>query len=97
MVQEKYCQNCNQGHQCQEVYRKLGNAKNPSVTFKVVIAFLLPLVVFIAFLATFEQILAKTKIAKELQTALSLPLALAAALLLILTIKAINRKLGKSK
>jgi len=97
MAQEKFCQECNQRHDCQEVYQRLGKAEGPSVVFKVVAAFLLPLMVFIAALAASEKILAKTMNSKEVQTALSFLLALSVTFVCIFVLKAINRQLSKDK
>jgi len=97
MFQQKFCQECNQKRDCKEVYQQLGNTKNPSVVFKVVIAFLLPMVIFIAALAAFEAILANTIDTKELQTALNFLLALSMTFAVVLVIKAINKKLSKNK
>lgn len=71
MAQEKFCQDCDQKHDCQKIYEQLGNVKGPSVVFKVIVAFLLPVVVFIVSLAVFEEILAKAVNTEELQTLLS--------------------------
>ena len=97
MFQQKFCQECNQKHDCKEVYQQLGKADSSSVVFKVVIAFLVPLVVFIAALAAFEVILANTINTKQLQTALSFLLALSMAFAVVLVIKTINKKLSKNK
>ena len=97
MAQQKFCQECNQKHDCRDVYRQLGNSKGPLVVFKVVFAFLLPLVVFIAALAAFETILAKVINSKEVQTVLSFLLALAVTSVSILVIKMIGRQLRKDK
>ena len=90
MTQQKLCQDCNQRHKCQEVYQQLGKAQGPSVVSNVVVAFLLPVVVFIAALAAFEEILPKAVNSKESQTALSFLLALAVSFICILITKAIN-------
>jgi len=71
MAQEKFCQDCDQKHDCQKIYGQLGNIKGPSVVLKVIVAFLLPVVVFIVSLAVFEEVLAKAVNAKELRTLLS--------------------------
>jgi len=97
MAQEKFCQECNQRHECRDVYQQLGKAEGPSVVFKVVAAFLLPLMVFIAALAASEKILAKTINSKEVQTALSFLLALSVTFVCIFVLKAINRQLSKDK
>ena len=54
MNQQKFCQDCHQKHDCQEVYRRLGGAECPSVTLKVIIVFLMPMVIFVVSLAVFE-------------------------------------------
>lgn len=76
MVEQNFCQNCYQKHDCQKVYRQLGEIKGPPITFKIIVAFLLPLVVFIVSLAVFEAIFSKAINTGPLQTALSLLLAL---------------------
>ena len=97
MAQLKSCQECDQRHECQEIYRQLGKAKGPSVAFKAIVAFLLPILVFIASLAAFEGILAGTTDIKELRIALAFLLALSVTLAMILIIKVINRELNKNK
>ena len=97
MFQQKFCQECNQKRNCKEVYQQLGNTKNPSVVFKVVIAFLVPLVVFIAALAIFKAILAGIINSKEAQTAISFLLALSITVVCIFVLKVINRQLSKNK
>lgn len=91
MVQQKFCQDCSQKRECQDVYKQLGEAEGRSVVSKVVLAFLLPLVVFIVLLAGFERILAGRISAKELRTAVSFLLAVLGTLALILIIKVIGR------
>ena len=71
MSQEELCKSCNQQHDCQEVYRQVGETTGPSVLLKVIVAFGLPLIVFIASLAVAERIYAEVTTTKGLQTALS--------------------------
>lgn len=97
MTEQKFCQSCNQKDNCQDVYRQLGNIKSPSIAFKVVLAFLLPIVVFILSLMAFEKILAGAIDRAELQTALSALLALAVTLVYILIIKVMDTQPGKNK
>ena len=97
MFQQKFCQECNQKRNCKEVYQQLGNTKNPSVVFKVVIAFLVPLVVFIAALAIFKAILAGIINSKEAQTAISFLLALSVTFVAVLVIKMIGKQLRKDR
>ncbi|MHC4425402.1 MAG: hypothetical protein ACYSYV_04810 [Planctomycetota bacterium] len=91
MSQQELCRECNERHNCQEVYQQLGNTKGPSVVTKVVFAFLAPLVVFIASLAVFERMLAGVIEAEQGQIALSFLLALLATFACILIIRAANR------
>lgn len=97
MAHQKFCQQCNQKHDCRDVYRQLGEAESPSVVFKVVVAFLLPMVVFIASLVVFDHILAKAMNAEKLQTTLGFLLALSVTVVFILIIKVINRQLSKDR
>ena len=95
MTNQKFCQGCYQKHKCQEVFHKLGNIKGPPVVLKVVFAFLLPLITFIAALTVFGEILDKIIITKQLQTIFSLLLAVSATYVCILIIRAINRHFSK--
>ncbi|MHC4462298.1 MAG: SoxR reducing system RseC family protein [Planctomycetota bacterium] len=89
MIEDKFCQDCNQRQNCQEVYQKLGKTKGPSVVFNTVAAFLLPILVFIASLAAFEAIFGKA--------GLSFVSALSVTFVCILIIKAIKSKISKNK
>ncbi len=91
MTEQKLCRQCNQSHDCQRIYQKLGNIESPSVTFKVIVAFLLPIVVFITSLTILGRILDELIKAKELQTALGFLLAISVTLALILAIKIIKK------
>ncbi len=93
MAQEKFCQDCDQKHGCQKIYEQLGNIKGPSVVFKVTVAFLLPVVVFIVSLAVFEEVLAKAVNAKELRTFLNFLISLLITFVCILIVRMINRQL----
>lgn len=75
----------------------MGKAGSPSVVFKVVIAFLVPLVVFIAALAIFKAILAGIINSKEAQTAFSFLLALSVTFVAVLVIKMIGKQLRKDR
>ena len=97
MAEEKFCQGCHQKHRCQEVYEHLSQIEGPGVAFKVVIAFLLPIVVFIGCLATFEGILAEVTNSKGVQTVVGFLLALMVSGICILIIKVINKGLIKNK
>ena len=93
MTQIKFCQECNQKHNCQDIYQQMGKAKGPSVAFKAAIAFLLPILVFIVNLAIFEKFLIKIIKTEPLRIALDFLLALLVTLGFILT----NKQFGKNK
>jgi uncharacterized membrane protein len=95
MAEQKFCNDCKQKHDCQEIYKQLGDVKGPSVVIKVIVAFLLPLLVFIVSLAIFERILSGAISTDQLQTALSLLAALLITFICILIVRVINRRFGQ--
>ena len=97
MDEQGSCKNCSQSKDCQNIYQQLGSVKGPSVLVKVIVAFLLPLLVFIGCLAVFEQIFSRTIETQELQTPLSFLLALSATFGVILIMKMINRHPGRNR
>jgi hypothetical protein len=106
MNQQEICQDCHQRHDCQEIYRRLGSAEGPSIAFKVIVVFLLPMVIFVASLAFFEffftDILGTTLKSslsggsvsiQRLQTLLGFFLALFVTFICMFIIKTLNRRL----
>ena len=93
MAKQVFCEDCNQKHDCRRIYEQLGGVEGPSVVIKVIVAFLLPLVVFIVSLAAFQQIFAKAISSQRAQTAFSFLLALVVTLICILIVRVINRTL----
>jgi len=96
MDEKDLCEGCNQEDRCQEVYRKLGKTQGPSVVLKVLLAFLLPIAVFIAALAAFARILGKVG-NKEMRTALSFVLAAAVTFVCIFITRVINKRIYKQQ
>jgi len=94
MAEQKFCQDCTQNRDCRKAYNQLGSTEGPSVVVKVIVAFLLPVVVFIGSLAAFGKVLAKAVDSKELQMVLSFLIAMLVTFVCILIIKAINRRAG---
>ena len=95
MTENEFCSNCNQKHNCSSIYHQLGNTNEPSVVVKVVIAFLLPLLVFIFSLAVFQEIFTKIISNQRIQTVLSMVAALLVTFICILIAKVINKRLGQ--
>lgn len=65
------CQGCDQEHNCQQIYKRLGGIEAPCVASKALVAFVLPIVVFAASLAVLDSVLAKVISTTELQITLS--------------------------
>ena len=95
MAGQEFCRDCAQKHDCREVCRQLGEMKGPSVTVKVVIAFLLPLVIFIASLAAFQEVFSRVTDSQAAQTGLSLLMALLVACICVLILSLTNRRLNQ--
>jgi uncharacterized membrane protein len=93
MVSKSFCRDCIQKHDCRSVYEQLGNTSGASVVLKVILAFLLPMIVFIVSLAVSERVFAGVTNVEKLQTIFSLLLALLATFICIFIIRMINKQL----
>jgi uncharacterized membrane protein len=93
MVSQGFCRDCIQKHDCRSVYEQMGNASGDSVVLKVILAFLLPMVVFIVSLAVSERVFAGVTNLEKLQTIFSLLSALLATFICIFIIRIINKPL----
>lgn len=97
MDQQEICHGCTQKSKCQEVYEKMGNIQGGSIVSKVITAFLLPILVFIASLAGLDKIFREVTKIKELQTVTCFLLALLITCMFVLMIRLISRGLIKHK
>jgi len=79
------------------VYKRLGRIEGPSIVKEVVLAFLLPLVVFVASLAVFERMFSEAISAGQARSALSFASAVLLTFVCILLTKAVNRQFGQDK
>jgi len=91
MASQRFCQDCIQKHDCKRIYEQLGDSPCPSVALKAILAFLLPLMVFIVSLAVFERVLDGAITTEQMQTVLSFVLALLATFICVLITRVINR------
>ena len=101
MDQQEFCQDCHQRHNCQEIYCKVGGSKGPSIFRKVVVAFLLPMLVFIVSLAVSGKILTKAgddsfRLSDGLQTFLSFCIALLITVIFIIIVKLLEKLIRTS-
>ena len=90
---QELCQKCGQRQDCGKVYEQLGTSEHRSVVKEVVLAFLLPLAVFIISLAVFERAFSGLAHAGQLQSALSFVSALFLTLISIVLTKLVKRRL----
>jgi len=91
MASKRFCQDCIQKHDCKRIYEQLGDSPGPSVALKAILAFLLPLMVFIVSLAVFKRVLAGAIATEQMQTALSFVLALLATFICVLITRVIKK------
>ena len=92
----KPCDGCSQAHNCSAVYQQLGRAGGPSVVWKVIIAFALPIVAFVTALAVFDRLLAGV-VAPQLRTLPAFALALAFTIGLMLLVSFLVRRGSKGR
>ncbi len=97
MAEQKICEDCKQKPDCRRIYEQLGDVEGPSVVIKVIVAFLLPLVVFIVSLAVFQEIFFRAISSQGLQSALSLLLAFLVTFVFILIVRVVNRRVGQAE
>ena len=87
MDQQNLCQGCIQQNRCQEAYERLGRFQGPSVVRKVLIAFLMPMVVFIVSLAVLEHVLPMFGIHSVLKSLISVLCSLTVVVLSIFAVR----------
>jgi len=97
MVQQDLCRQCNQRHDCEKVYEQLGKFDGPSVVRKVVLAFLMPLVVFTVSLAIFEKIFSTLLNDGQFQSAISFVSAFLLTFVCVLMTRLISVKFSQDK
>ncbi len=90
------CKGCSQAHDCARVYERLGHAGGPSVAWKAVVAFVLPVVAFVAALATFDDLLEQA-VTERYRTPCAFVMALAFAVGLTVAASFLLRRYGKKR
>lgn len=89
MKNNDYCSGCSQKDTCRTAYKKLGNAQGPNVAMRVIVAFLVPIGVFIAALVGGERLL-ESRLEGKVLTLVSFLLAVGLTLLALYVIRAIR-------
>jgi len=103
MIQKEFCQDCRQKHNCREVFRQSGHITGPPITRKVIVAFLLPLLIFIVSLAIFDKFLSAASVElvpplakmQGLQTIISFLMALLITSVFVFMTRVITRRLHR--
>ncbi|MHC4289122.1 MAG: hypothetical protein ACYSSK_03540 [Planctomycetota bacterium] len=96
MKKDDYCSGCSQKDTCRQVYEKLGKAVGPNVAVKAIVAFLVPIGVFIGALAGTQRLLSGRFEEKTLILA-SFLLAVCATLLVVYVIRAVRGPVNKEQ
>lgn len=91
MAQSESCEGCSHAHDCKKVYEQLGCAGGPSIAWAVVLAFLVPILVFIGALAGFGWLL-EVAVDPRYQMPLAAALALAATTGVMLMVRVATRR-----
>jgi hypothetical protein len=88
MKSDSYCSGCTQKDTCRKAYEKLGKATGPNVAWKAIVAFLVPIGVFIGGLSGSQSLL-RGRFEEKLLILVSFVLAVCLTLLVVFMIRAI--------
>jgi hypothetical protein len=94
MARPNECDGCRQAHACPELYGKAGSDEGPALTFPSLVAFVLPLVLFVAALGGLSRLL-PGRVVEPYRTPLALALALATTAALMLAGRFVARRQRK--
>ena len=97
MSENEFCSNCPQENDCKTTYELLGKVKGPSVAIRAIVAFLVPIAVFIAALAAFQRLLEKIVKNDDGRVALSAFLAICITFACIMILKIADKRLLHKK
>jgi len=91
MAQREPCDKCGQKMSCQEAFKRLSNLQGRSIVRSVLLAFVLPLAVFIGVLMAAQQFLAVCIESDNWRTALAVLLALGAAVICVAAARMVSK------
>lgn len=94
MKSDNNCSQCGHKDGCRLMYEKLGKAGGSGVAMKAIIAFLVPIGVFIGTLAAGERLL-QDRFEENILTLVSFSLAVCVTLLVVFVIRAMNGPVKK--
>ena len=96
MKSDDNCSQCGQKNGCRLMYEKLGTAAGPNVALRFIVAFLVPIGVFIGGLAGSQRLL-RGRFEEKALILVSFILALCLTLLVVFVIRAINGPFEKKE
>ncbi len=96
MDQENNCRDCVQSNSCKEMYRALGRRGGPNVALMSVVAFVVPVAVFVGALACSGWFLRGISGTQRFGTILSFGIASATTVVVVFAVKAGRRIFGYS-
>jgi len=88
------CSGCGQNETCRQAYGKMGKAKGPNVAWKAIVAFLVPIGIFVGILAG-SQRLFKSRFEGDVLTMVSFFLAFCVTLMVVFMIRAVGGLMKK--
>lgn len=97
MGKQDFCQGCDQKDRCREVFERLGSAEGPSVAWKAVAAFLLPMAVFIVCLFGSKHILAGLTSIAWIQTVAGFAIASGVSIVSVVVARMVSTRVGKGR
>ena len=97
MDKDEFCSGCHQKNDCKEAYERLGKVKGPSVAIRAIIAFLVPIAVFIIALAGFERLFGKVVESRDGRVALSALAALFITLACIMILRFADKRFSSKR
>ncbi len=92
MAEEQLCQSCGQRHDCEQIYRQMGNVKGPCIAVSVLLVFLLPIAVFIGGLVISQSAIARLIQKQSVAILTSFIFAAAMSFLVILVVRSVLKK-----
>ena len=94
----KNCENCDPKNSCCDAYQRLGKTAGPSVALKVIVAFLIPIMVFVGVAILCQRLLPSMPGARhDLKQLVSFLIAGGVTVASLYLIKMINARLTKDK
>ena len=97
MDDQDICQGCGQKNRCEQAYQALGRREGPSVVTSVIIALLVPLIVFIAALAISQKIIVEYVDTQHWQSLISFVIAMAVTGVCVVSIKLARGRLHRNQ